>query len=155
MKIISLLALAAILLTACKKNNSAPTLTNLELLTGRNWQMIHEYLQVVGEPDKVDFITGDYTPCELDDIYRFLPYNTLVRSDSSIICNGTLHGFWSSSWSSDSALTHIFISLANNYNYNFTVLQLDEQTLQLQTRLTDYLQNRVDYTYIFKAIPIK
>jgi len=155
MKIISFFVCSILLLTACSKNNSAPSLTSLELLTGRNWQMIHEYTQIVGEPDKVDFITGDYTPCELDDVYRFIPNNALIRSDSSIVCNSTLHGFWDSQWGTDSAFTHLYISLPFNYSYDFTILQLDVQTLQLQTRITDYLQNQVDYTYVFKSIPIK
>lgn len=127
--------------------------TPRELLTGRKWIM-KRLLYSVDNSTPGDITSITYKDCERDDEYEFRKDNSFVRSDGTVLCGNAValfgpydQGFWGG----DSTLLNLRIEKTFFYIYEFKVTELSANQLAMTYSTTDYLQQKVTYTYEFSA----
>lgn len=124
-----------------------------ELLTGRKW-IVDRVLYSVDNSTPGDITSISYKDCERDDEYEFRNDNSFERTDGTLLCGNAValfgpydRGFWGG----DSTLLNLRIEKTFSYIYEFKVTELSSTRLAMTYSTTDYLQQKVTYTYEFSA----
>lgn len=132
-----------------------------QVLTGTRWQVRNLYLQSQSDPSKTEARAFTYKACELDDIYEFKKGGVFVRSDSLSKCDpmdldpfhvNVFGPYGQANWSADSLFTQIVIISPGFYRYTWKVTALTTQRFEVEENYTDYLSNKLVYTYSFNPV---
>ena len=142
------------LTTSCHKENVAQK-SKMELLTGTRWQF---YILLYEQPPgstPIDYSSGLFLQCELDDIFQFKQDGSFISSQNTIMCNPShtdvLTYYDGGGWSLSQGDT---LDLTAGLNkQTFLLSSITTTDLELKQTSADYFQNLYTYRFQFKATP--
>lgn len=154
MKYLIIAVLGVVLITACKKSEDGPTIT--EILSSSKWQLKQLTLEAPLGSLPADITLTTFKPCELDDVIEFKTGGSFSCVENKNICaagtnNGLMYSLNGGTWAlsnGDSVLT--IVKGFNQPGFRFSKKTTTE--VQLYQQQKNYLDQLVRYTYVLKAV---